>query len=236
MLRTQLRMHVATLSLLLALALPGCKSVPTPSEYSTPQTQTKSQSHSGSRRAGASTVPGVFDFYLFNLSWSPEFCATHVASAECASRPGFVVPGLWPQNNDGTYPEDCDNPTLPTNPAAYLNLMPTVELIEHEWKTHGTCSGLGPDAYFSDVRTALQQIEIPTLFAASRTPPASIAPTALLADFSRTNPNFPAGSFALSCGNNYLTAVEVCFDKDLNPIACRAIRTCHANVIKIAPR
>ena len=33
-------------------------------------------------RAQEQAAPGEFDFYLLNLSWSPEFCATH-SSPEC---------------------------------------------------------------------------------------------------------------------------------------------------------
>jgi ribonuclease T2 len=61
-------------------------------------------------------------------------------------------------------------------------------------------------------------------------------PAAIIDLFAQSNPSFPAGSIALSCGNNYLTAVEVCFDKSLNPTACRAVRSCRANAVKITPR
>lgn len=227
-----MNLKITIAAVVLIAALSGCKSVPTPGDYSASPKQ--AAAHGPSH--GASAPPGVFDYYVFNLSWSPEFCATHISSPECAARPGFIVHGLWPQNNNGTYPENCDNPTLPTNPSEYLTLMPTIGLIEHEWKTHGTCSGLDPASYFADVRSALEQIEIPPIFAALHYPPASIAPNALLDDFRRVNPAFPRSGFAISCGHNYLTAVEICFDKNLHPIACRAIRTCRANVIKITPR
>jgi ribonuclease T2 len=48
--------------------------------------------------------PGKFDFYLLNLSWAPEFCSIQGTSPECtgAVHYGFIVHGLWPQNNDGT--------------------------------------------------------------------------------------------------------------------------------------
>ena len=58
-------------------------------------------SSAGAQKRGE---PGQFDFYLLNLSWSPEFCAIHETSPQCAAHPGFVVHGLWPQNNDGSYP------------------------------------------------------------------------------------------------------------------------------------
>lgn len=180
--------------------------------------------------------PGNFDFYVLNLSWSPEFCTTHPENPQCAARPGFIVHGLWPQNNDGTYPENCVGMPTPPNAAAYLDLMPDVNLIDHEWKAHGTCSGMNPEEYFTAVRSAFRELEIPDAFSVSHEPPASITPNALLAELSRANPTFPPSSFALTCGNNYLTAVEACFDKGLRPQPCQHVHTCGATRIKITPR
>lgn len=224
---------------LILVPLAGCKSPnpPAPTPRTSLAESASMQSVSHTRRGPADNAqPGTFDYYLLNISWSPEFCTTHPGNPQCAARPGFVVHGLWPQNNDGTYPENCGGMSKPPNTAAYLDVMPTIDLILHEWSTHGTCTGLNPDAYFSEVRTAFRSVEIPPMFAATQMLPASITPSALLAQFSRVNPTFPPDSFALSCGNNYLTAIEVCFDRRLNPEGCRAVRSCRANVVKIAPR
>src|SRR5207302_3691783 len=121
---------------------------------------------------------------------------------QCSARPGFIVHGLWPQNNDGTYPENCVGMPAPPNAPAYLNLMPDVNLINHEWRAHGTCSGMNPEEYFTAVRSALRSVEIPDTFSIGREPPRNIAPNVLLAQFSRANPTFPPSSFVLSCGNN----------------------------------
>jgi len=235
---------VVTLAALVLFAV-GCRS-PKPEPTPTPRTSsagesgsaaTLQQSSNRSRsRPAANAQPGDFDFYLLNLSWSPEFCHSHPANEQCAARPGFVVHGLWPQNTDGTYPQNCSGMSRPPNPAAYLDIMPTVALILHEWQTHGACSGLNPDGYFFAIRTAFRSVAIPSIFAATQIVPGSIPPSKLLAEFSRANPSFPPQSFALSCGNNYLTAVEVCMDKHLNPEACQNVRSCRANVIRIAPR
>lgn len=226
--------------LIAALVAPaGCKSpnppAPTPRTSSAAEANVQNVSHTR-RGPQESAQPGTFDFYLLNLSWSPEFCAMHPENPQCAARPGFVVHGLWPQDNDGSFPENCPGMSKPPNPAAYLDVMPTIELIIHEWRTHGTCTGLNPEGYFSQIRAAFRSVQIPSTFAATQTPPAAIKPSELLAEFSRANPTFPPDSFALSCGNNYLTAIEVCFDKNLNPQSCRNIRSCRANVVKITPR
>ena len=92
--------------------------------------------------------PGKFDFYVLNLSWSPEFCSIHGASPQCASHPGFVVHGLWPQNDDGSYPVFCSQRPGPGHPDPNLDITPDLSLLHHEWTKHGTCTNLSPEAFF----------------------------------------------------------------------------------------
>ena len=37
----------------------------------------------------------------------------------------------------------------PNNPARMLDIMPSLQLIRHEWSAHGTCSGLSENAPIS---------------------------------------------------------------------------------------
>jgi ribonuclease T2 len=179
--------------------------------------------------------PGQFDFYLLNLSWSPEFCATHSDSPECGRNLGFVVHGLWPQDANGDYPEHCSNAPGPANPQADTDIIPTVSLVEHEWQTHGTCSGLGADDYFAAIHKAFAEVKVPSNIGQGSDAD-GVTPDALLGRFAAANPGFPQGSFALSCGNNRLTAVEICLNKDLRPETCQGVRSCRANVVKVTPR
>lgn len=229
--------------LLLVLLVSGCKSgsqPPVNGGNSAATSVRDGDTGSGrprSRRGRADTqaAPGAFDFYLLNLSWSPEFCATHGDSSECGRGLGFVVHGLWPQDAGGDYPENCSDAPGPANPQAYTDIIPTVSLIEHEWQTHGACSGLKADAYFAAARSAFTGLKIPADIGAG-SDAAGVTPAQLLERFAKANPAYPAGSIALSCGNNRLTAVEVCLGKDLQPESCQGVRSCRANVIKVAPR
>ncbi len=237
------------------MLLAGCRSTPPTNVEKSPSASPAQSAGSGqpdsaanddsrsesagrkSRRArpAANSQPGVFDFYLLTLSWSPEFCATHSNSSECASHPGFVVHGMWPQNNDGTYPENCSTGAGPANPQQHLDLIPTVSLINHEWTTHGTCSGLEPDAYFSAIRTAFHAVKIPATFV-KVSQQEMLPPSTIIGQFAAVNPSWPQGSIALSCGKNYLTAVEVCLSKTLAAEACQNVHTCGATVVKVTPR
>lgn len=219
-------------ALLLPLLLPlGCNSPKTPSQFSDTSQQASPQQAPKSR---AATAGQPFDYYLLNLSWSPEFCSTHPTAAECAQHRAFTLHGLWPQNNNGTYPENCSNASGPKNPAQYSDIYPDSGLLRHEWKTHGTCSGLTPDAFFDLARQAVLAVAIPNQLA-TLDHQSSMPPSQILDLFAKANPTFPRDSLALSCGNNYLTAVEVCMDKTLQPIACGPIRSCRANTVRIPP-
>jgi ribonuclease T2 len=247
---------LARIGLLLSLMTLGCNATPAPQATSPgnpdarpanreyrPQAAARydagedrgSKRRSRRGRPEEQGTPGQFDFYLFNLSWSPEFCATHSDSPECGRKLGFVVHGLWPQDTSGDYPQHCSNAPGPTNPQADTDIMPTASLVEHEWETHGTCSGLNPDEYFGDIHKAFAAVKLPANIGAGGDVD-GVSPDDLLARFATANPGYPAGSFALSCGNNRLTAVEICLGKDLRPQACQGVRSCRASVVKVTPR
>ena len=182
----------------------------------------------------ATGQPGAFDYYVLALSWSPEFCHSHPTKPECASgRFGFVVHGLWPQNANG-YPENCSTAPGLSDPSRMADIMPDAGLVAHEWTTHGTCSGLDADAYFKLVRQAFESVKVPSRLK-NPTLGFSVTPQELKEEFSASNPRLKAVDLAVSCGNNYLTGIDICFDKQLQPRACEGLRDCRANSIKVAP-
>src|SRR6266567_5060107 len=211
----------------LLLPLSGCNSHP--STQTAPDSPITAYANPQMKQSAAG-----FDFYLLNLSWSPEFCRTHPSAAECSRHPAFILHGLWPENNNGYYPENCSNAPGPGKPAQYEDIYPDPSLLQHEWRTHGTCSGLDPDAFFSAARTAFHSVKIPASLSGLRSA-TSLPPNQILASFIAANSAIPRSSLVLSCGNNYLTAVEVCLDKSLHPIACGAVRSCRANTVRITP-
>src|SRR6476661_4613206 len=101
-----------------------------------------------SKKKKASAAP-QFSYYLLVLSYAPDFCDQPQGTKdprECGSgrRVGFIVHGLWPQGDDSRGPQNCGS-ARPVSRAilqATLPYIPTESLIQHEWATHGTCSGL----------------------------------------------------------------------------------------------
>ena len=88
--------------------------------------------HRNHESAGA---PGDFAYYVLSLSWSPAFCLTSPGAAECNGprRYGFIVHGLWPQDEQG-WPEHCDvhRPVPDDVVQGIADLMPARGLVYHE--------------------------------------------------------------------------------------------------------
>jgi len=119
--------------------------------------QAGSAAHSPVEVAVASPEKPPFDFYLLSLTWHAAFCGDgHGREAECRVPPPrpLVIHGLWPERLEArTYPHDCTAPKLNLEPSQLQVLkdyMPGVAsgLHAHEWREHGSCSGLDADAYF----------------------------------------------------------------------------------------
>jgi ribonuclease T2 len=194
-------------------------------------------------RRHADDTPGEFDYYLLSLSWSPAFCLQSPNSPECNGprRYGFIVHGLWPQNERG-WPQNCgSSERLPDSVAQQISdLMPARKLIYHEWSTHGTCSGLGAADFFALVRRAHDSVAVPSTY---RNPGAAIeqGPDAVVNEFLRANPRLPAQSVVATCSNQgapRLREVHVCFDRELKPRACSADalrEACRAASIIVPP-
>jgi ribonuclease T2 len=216
-----------------ACVLAGC-SAPPPSTASNAAAVASPAAQAAGGQETAAATTAKFDFYLLTLSWSPEYCATHPTAPECAAHPAFVLHGLWPENANGTYPENCSNAKGPANPGQYKDIYPDQSLLAHEWKTHGTCSGLAPDAYFQAERKVFTAVKVPAQLASLKST-ISLTPAAILADFTSTNPVDASGDVVLACGNNRLTAIEVCLTKGLTATSCQSVKTCKANVVKITP-
>ena len=192
----------------------------------------------------SAVAPGVFDFYLLTLSWSPGFCdagGSAKSPDQCGigSGLGFVVHGLWPQFERG-YPGDCNpNAGQPSSIALALThgIFPNEGLARYEWRKHGTCTGLSPQAYFADVKRAREEVLIPEALQAPRAQ-LSMAPMELARAFVAANPGLRLDNMAVGCLHGELQDVKICLSKDLRAFAnCDEVTrgTCRAQTVTIAP-
>lgn len=185
--------------------------------------------HASARHHGraSESPPGDFAFYVLSLSWSPAFCLSSPGSAECNGprRYGFIVHGLWPQNESG-WPEHCNvHRSVPDNVVQGIaDLMPARGLVYHEWSAHGTCSGLEPAEFFALVRRAYSGVAIPRELS-SPAQALEQSPAAVADSFMHANPRLAVHSVVVTCsgqGAPRLREVRICLDRDLGPRACSA--------------
>jgi ribonuclease T2 len=194
--------------------------------------------------APSAMPPGAFDFYLLTLSWSPGFCdsggsAKSPDQCSVGSDLASVVHGLWPQFDRG-YPSDC-NPNAPQPSSIALALtrgvFPNDGLARYEWRKHGTCTGLSPQAYFADVKRARDEIVIPDALQAPREP-LTLSPIEITRAFAAVNPGLRADNMAVGCLRGELQDVKICLSKDLRAFAnCDEVArgTCRALAVNIPP-
>ena len=176
-------------------------------------------------------VPGRFDYYALVLSWSPTFCAENPRNAgdqQCGRRPdrpyAFVLHGLWPQYERG-FPNSCPTPERPfvteRTISGMLDIMPSRPLVIHEYRKHGVCSGLGPEAYYDFARKLYQKVKIPARFQSPETNQ-MVDTAAVIGEFVSANPGLKPDMLAVSCGGpgNRLKEVRVCFSREGEYRAC----------------
>ena len=212
----QLRFLTRSLSALVLIALLGTTALFAQAERASAQDAGK---------------PGDFDYYVMVLSWSPTFCAnggSGKADLQCnGQKPyAFVLHGLWPQYEKG-YPIACRTKQKPwvgqKTIDAMLDIMPSPGLVIHEYKQHGTCSGLDPVGYFDLARQLYNTIKIPEKFKAPSAP-IDTSPADVEVDFLKANPKLQADQISIGCGKRgALSEIKICFANN------GALRTCGKN-------
>ena len=190
---------------------------------------------------------GVFDYYVLSLSWSPTYCASKAGRSDrqqCGRGRNYdlVVHGLWPQYRRG-WPEKCRSGEryVPRERIdATLDIMPSKRLIIHEWRKHGTCSGLSQQRYFQVTRELFKRIRKPARYVTPRNPIIT-TPAQLARDFLSTNRWLKPDGISIQCGNRRdrarLREIRVCFTRDLKPRACgeNERRSCRARELVMPP-
>jgi ribonuclease T2 len=188
-------------------------------------------------------APADFDYYVLSLSWSPGFCdlgGDRKAPEQCASGAGFVTHGLWPNNLNRPNPSDCSlKPAFipPVVLAQAQRVYPSRGLAIHEWRTHGTCTGLDASQYFRSVQYARAQIEIPDAFAH---PASGVTMPArdIVKAFVDANDRLTEASVAVTCVRGQLSEVRFCLTPDLRDFTrCPKVvsRSCRDDSVRIAP-
>jgi ribonuclease T2 len=187
-------------------------------------------------------APGGFDYYVLALSWAPAFCAhetTKRSAGQCGAgrETGFVVHGLWPERDTGRPLENC-LPSLPVPGNIVQQILPLIPdpgLIQHEWRAHGSCSGLSVEDYFAAVGRAADRIRIPesyrSLHRLLETGPGEIE-----RKFAAVNRLHGTSAVRVQCRAGEVRGVLVCMTKNLQPRPCSwNVRDCRAGELFMRP-
>jgi ribonuclease T2 len=196
--------------------------------------------------ASVRNTPGVFDYYVLVLSWMPSYCRGEGRArkdGQCdAQKPrAFLLHGLWPQYEEG-WPEDCPIGKRAWVPDRVIgemrDIMPSKNLMIHEYRVHGTCSGLAPSQYFAVARELYERVGMPERFLA---PDAHrvLSPDDIEREFLTANPWLKPEMISVTCRKQNLLDIRVCFGRDLFPRACGVNedqkRLCPAPNIAVPP-
>ena len=183
-----------------------------------------------------------FDFYVLSLSWSPSWCSTNDrdgSTAQCDGRRPytFIAHGLWPQNERG-WPEYCQSREPERVPQAlarqYYDIIPSAGLAGHEWRKHGTCSGLNQRVYFETLRAAYKKIRLPPSIFDGRIA-RRLATDDIESLFVRANPGLAREGIAVGCDRGQLSEIRICMSKSLGFRACEEVdrKSCRARIVSV---
>ena len=191
---------------------------------------------------------GQFDFYVLSLSWSPTFCASQSGGKsgnkndqQCSTDKDFrfIVHGLWPQYEKG-YPDFCETKEPGRVPQSLgeplFDIMPSMGLIGHQWRKHGSCTGLSQRDYFGKLRDAFSRIKLPADLSRGD------AAVTLSADqieekFLAANPGMSRRGISTSCEGRQLEEVRICLSEDLQFRDCAEVDRdgCRISQITLPP-
>ncbi|CAK4646656.1 unnamed protein product [Aphanomyces euteiches] len=167
-----------------------------------------------------------FDFYVFAYSWQAEFC--HGNSYPGCTNPEpywethFTIHGLWPDVETGSHPGFCTSEAFNSNyvrttigESVLEQYWPNVKVAantsqydsfwDHEWKPHGTCSGLDQITYF---KAAIQKIQ------EHSTPDFIVHNVGQLVSSNAVRNAFGGPKYAaLQCNGDRLAEVYTCYNK-----------------------
>lgn len=184
---------------------------------------------------------GTHDHYVLALSWQPAWCAAEGnarGDPTCRDDDGWVLHGLWPQYERGWpswCPTDAPGPST-SDLAAIAPIMGSDGLARHQWRKHGSCSGLAGADYLALSRRAFEDVERPAILRRVREP-MRLPPSVIEEAFLEANPGIEADGLTVTCRDDRIAEARVCLTLDLEPRRCGAdaARDCTARDAILEP-
>lgn len=165
--------------------------------------------------------------YVLALSWSPEFCRfrkdASAHAGQCADNDfDFILHGLWVDSAAGASPRACTvaPPVGEALVRQHYCMMPSAQLMQHQWAAHGTCAFSSAEAYFGAAKSLWDGVKRPDL---RRLRGETLTAGMVREAFVKANIGLPSEAIAVARNNRgWLTEVRLCMDLDYNYAACRA--------------
>ena len=155
---------------------------------------------------------------------------------------GFVVHGLWGQENDGRgkcgHPRNCGKSLVNEETIREtLCIVPSVKLIQGEWQKHGTCTSFKtPREYFGKIRELWGQLTKPDIRGLANEKGNALTAGDVVAAFVQANAaqQLSEQSVVVRVGSgNFLLQLLVRHDLNFHPTACRVGRTPSTQMIRV---
>ncbi len=166
-----------------------------------------------------SSAPGEPDGYVLKLGWAP------------GTKARFIVSSFEAQWPDGSTRDSCGKPKgLPGKVVKLATpYMRTAADAQREWNSHGACSGLAPEDYFTLMIQARVAVQLPVQLT-SLEGDATASGEQIESYFAGANTAFPAMAFRAECASGSFVGVRVCFDRSLAARECRGASACGTTV------
>ena len=234
--------HKLLLPIGFAIVLTGCSEAEGTSPSNTTQKYVQADTN-----APTPNLPkgSGFDFYVLALSWSPTYCLSEGKAKgdrnQCGRNAefGFIVHGLWPQL-ESDHPAYCPTRQPDRVPSRLgenlFDIVPSMGLIGHMWRKHGTCSGLSQADYFKVVRAASEKVQIPKSFRDMQKSQ-NYSTDEIENAFITANPDLKNDGIAAVCAKGRLREVRICLTDDLRFRTCREVDRsgCQARSLTVPP-
>ena len=105
------------------------------------------------------------------------------------------------------------------------DIMGSAGLAWHQWRKHGTCSGLSATDYFAVSRTAYNSVNRPEVLRRI-TCTMQVRPTVIEDAFLEANPGMAPDQITVTCKARRIQEARICLTRELE------LRDCAADVIR----
>lgn len=174
-----------------------------------------------------------FDYYILALRWPVTEC---LSKDKCLKyNQEWLIHGLWPNRNDGTYPQNCCSdekfdlkeliPIENQLKEDWPNLLKNHaddSLWRHEWTKHGTCSRTKPFQYFNTTLELYKKFTIDKWLKQENVIPSNdktYSGDSIINVISKKI----GFNIEIECENNkeYLSQINICVGKNFNVFDCQ---------------